>query len=310
MQLTGPPRIGRILMPFASKEGPVEVEWPEDGSVVFKNLSQSIEEVETHLRGKVTIRWAALAPDVVAALLRELQEPPVTVVPRTRAEGDPAYVDEVFLRCRLASALPATHALYRDDVDIETELETKRTFSAVPGIGEPPAPAIEHGEHVDLLGGVQGTGESPTTWRATLPYPGRLVRLEAQEAGDVTVRLYDASGAQLAPDLTATPDAGEGVYVELVQGVHELEVETGGARPRGYLDADTFALTLDDQSDGSYTVRALGRGSFARVETITRTTREGTTRTLGYRYRVEPEALGRQRIGRADGGDTLITHDT
>jgi hypothetical protein len=308
MQLTGPPRIGRILMPFASKKGAVEVEWPEDGSVVFKNLSQSIEEVETHLRGKVTIRWAALAPDVAAALIRELQEPPVTVVPRTRAEGDPAYVDEVFLQCRLASALPATHALYRDDVDIETELETKRTFSAVPGIGEPPAPAIEHGEHVDLLGGVQGTGEPPTTWRATLPYPGRLVRLEAQEAGDVTVRLYDASGTQLGSTMTMTAEAGEAIYVDLLEDVHELEVETSGERPVATLDADTYALTLEGETASTYTFETHGKGHFETVS-YEYTTVMGRTVTLTD-YVFRPAALGAGRVVETGTYSATIIIDT
>ena len=306
MQLTGPPRIGRILMPFASKEGPVEVEWPEDGSVVFKNLSQSIEEVETHLRGKVTIRWAALAPDVAAALLRELQEPPVTVVPRTRAEGDPAYVDEVFLHCRLTSALPATHALYRDDVDIETELETKRTFSAVPGIGAPPAPAIEHGEHVDMLGGVQGTGKSPTTWRTSLPYAGRLLRVEAQVAGDVRVRLYDASGAQLRPDLVATLDAGEGMYVELVEGVHELGVTTSGARPKAYLDQDAIAIMLVEETSSGVRLRAYGTDAHWRDQRIPDLTFKGTTYS-GMPTQVEMPPQAKRYLHRAGPASLYLT---
>jgi hypothetical protein len=216
-------------------------------------------------------------------------------------------VDEVFLQCRLTSALPATHALYRDDIDIETELETKRTFSAVPGIGEPPAPAIEHGEHVDLLGGVQGTGESPTMWRTSLPYPGRLVRLEAQEAGTVTARLYDASGAQLGSDLTAALDAGEGVYVELADGVQDLEVETGGARPIARLDEDSLAVVERAQAAGSITLEALGRGVWEET-TYEHTTVMGNTVTLKKAV-LKPERLGQERVKPAGHYASFITID-
>jgi hypothetical protein len=128
-----------------------------------------------------------------------------------------------------------------------------------------------------MLGGVQGTGESPTTWRTSLPYAGRLLRVEAQEAGDVTARLYDASGAQLRPALVDTLDAGEGMYVELVEGVHELGVTTSGARPRAYLDQDAIAVMLVEETSSSVRLRVYGTDAAFERQPIDDLTFKGTT---------------------------------
>jgi len=162
----------------------------------------------------------------------------------------------------------------------------------------------------DLLAGVEGevTSSGATAWRAALPLPGELVRVEAREAGDVTVRFYDDSGTQVGTD-TATLAVDEPLYVDVPAQTQEIEAETSGARPRALLDADTFALTLEKNGDGTRTLTTFGRGLFERAGQIDVEV-GGTVYTLGRTYDLTPRALGDQRISRPDDETLRVTHDT
>jgi hypothetical protein len=312
--LTGPPRVNDILFPYPQYAGGGDgrIVWEPDHLYFDGREGRVIRQ--TRYYGVYNFGYNALSTKdyrkVVAAL--DLEDPVRLTL--TRAKGDPEDVSETELRCALESVVPVSGSgdkapgVYSLEIKLRT-LEWRATRDGVS------AQVLYHGfdfsQDTDLMGGVQVTSQQPQAWRTSLPYPKRLAKLEVVEAGDVTVRFYDASNQQIGSDRTETLDAGGNMYLELPEGVREVEVETSGSRPSLYLDEDTFVLTLSEKKDGSYDLRAFGRGSFALVETITRTDRTGTTRTLGYRYQVEPAALGRQRIGRTDtGGDTLITHDT
>ena len=166
----------------------------------------------------------------------------------------------------------------------------------------------------DLLAGVDGTEDAEagtTAWRAALPLVRRLVLLEAQKAGDVTVRLYDAAGEVLT-DMTTVAETRQGIYVELLDGTHGIEVETNGtgdasARPRLTLDRDSFALTLAAIPGGTQELRTFGRGSFEAAGTGTLSAFGASYDVYDY-YDLLPTLIGAQRIEKTP--DTvIITHD-
>ena len=141
--LTGPPRILGVPTPYASLEGYVDVRWARvtrllEGRVVDRVASELYE-----LRAQWS--WRALS----YGDLRQLQgilttlsqdgQPGVEVVPRSRADGDPA-VAELAVRCRFTSDIQETAPLaYRDAwtgaqlYDLEVEAVSLARVAAIPG---------------------------------------------------------------------------------------------------------------------------------------------------------------------------------
>jgi hypothetical protein len=311
--LTGPPRINGVLLPYPHYEGEGKgrMTWEPD-HLYFKGR-QGLVIRQRRYYGHYSFGYNVLPPEAFRKVAAALDlEDPARVVPATRAQGDPDDVSEEEYLCKTTSRVPAYGP---GDVpggshSISASFRTVEWRPTRDGISESAlAYGFDFSEDTDLLGGVQGTGESPTTWRAALPYAGRLVRLEAAEAGDVTVRFYADLGAQVGTDHRATLAVGESLYVDVPARTRQLEAEASGARPRVFLDADTFALTLTRGADGTHTLTAFGRGLFKQTGQID-VEEGGTVYTLGRTYDLTPRALGDQRISRPDDETLRVTHDT
>lgn len=130
--LTGRPRLNAILLPRPSIGAPMEVEWVDE-SITKVRRGGLVRVVEPRKRGRLRFGWTHLAPDLAAIVLGELQAPAVTLVPRTKADTDPAWAIEVALEVRVTSDLPSVQQLASGTVPLVVEVETLETYSIVPG---------------------------------------------------------------------------------------------------------------------------------------------------------------------------------
>lgn len=291
--LTGPPRVNDILFPYPQYAGGGDgrIVWEPDHLYFDGREGRVIRQ--TRYYGVYNFGYNALPTKdyrkVVAAL--DLEDPVRLTL--TRAKGDPDDVSETELRCALESIVPVSGSgnqapgVYSLEIKLRT-LEWRATRDGVSG------QVLYHGfdfsQDTDLLGGVQGKYQSPTVWRTSLPYPKRLAKLEVVEAGGVTVRFYDAQKAQIGYDRTETLDAGESMYLELPEGVREIEVETDGSRPSLYLDDDTFALVMVQNNQGSIQLRAYDTGASWQEHPIDDLTFKGTTYGMPTQVEMPPQA--------------------
>jgi hypothetical protein len=237
-------------------------------------------------------------------------EDPARVVPATRSQGDPDDVSEEEHLCKVTSGIPAYGP---GDVpggyhSISASFRTMEWRQSRDGMS---ASALAYGfdfsQDTDLMGGVETTSQQPQAWRTSLPYPKRLAKLKVVEAGDVTVRFYDAGNQQIGFDRTETLDDGGSMYLELPEGMREVEVLTSGSRPSLYLDQDTFALVERAQATGSITLESLGRGVWDET-TYEHTTVMGNTVTLTKAV-LKPDMLRAQRIRKSNAYAGYLTID-
>ena len=315
--LTGPPRINGVLLPYPHYEGKGDgrMTWKPDH--LYFEGREGLVIRQRRYYGHYSFGYNVLPPEDFRKVAAALDlEDPARVVPATRAQGDPDDVSEEEYLCKVTSGIPAYGP---GDVSggLHSISASFRTIEWRPARDGMSASALAHGfdfsEDTDLLGGVQGEEDAQagtTTWRAALPYAGRLVRVEAAEAGGVTVRFYDAQGARVGTDHRATLAIGEPLYVDVPARTQKLEAEASGARPRVFLDANTFALTLAGDAYGRHTLSAFGRGLFEQTGQIDVEEGDETVYTLGRTYDLTPRALGDQRISRPEDETLRVTHDT
>lgn len=136
--LTGPPRIGGYLLPRPGLDTPTRVEWvPEHITKTMR--SGAVRVLETRYRCRVSMGWSWLPLDAVHVLLSVLRSAVVSVVPRTKAEGDPEWATEVEMMMRLTSDLPSAAQLWTAPrtLPIALELESLAAYPEPQGLVEP-----------------------------------------------------------------------------------------------------------------------------------------------------------------------------
>ena len=280
--LTGPPRVNDILFPYPQYAGGGDgrIVWEPDHLYFDGREGRVIRQ--TRYYGVYKFGYNALPTKdyrkVIAAL--DLEDPVRLTL--TRAKGDPDDVSETELRCALESVVPVSGSGDKAPgvYSLEIKLRMLEWRATRDGVSEQ---VLYHGfdfsQDTDLMGGVQVTSQQPQAWRTSLPYPKRLAKLEVVEAGDVTVRFYDAANQQIGSDRTETLDAEGSMYLELPEGMREVEVETSGSRPSLYLDEDTFALVMVQDNQGNIQLRAYDTGASWQEQPIGDLTFKGTTYT-------------------------------
>lgn len=91
-----------------------------------------------HYRARFRFEWKALPYDMAHAILSEVSQDPITLVPRTKRSGDPSYLSEHSYDCELVSDLPASAPLHRKNASgenlarVEIELRALDTVSELP----------------------------------------------------------------------------------------------------------------------------------------------------------------------------------
>ena len=91
-----------------------------------------------HYRLQMRLGWEALSYALAHAILSEVSQDPITLVPRTRQPSDPSYLSEHSYDCKLVSDLPASAQLHRRSASgeslarLEIELRALDTVSELP----------------------------------------------------------------------------------------------------------------------------------------------------------------------------------
>jgi len=141
MQLSGPPRIGGLDVPYPTAERPLEqaFERDEDVETYVKERDGSLQRVgPRHYRARFVFRWDTLDYDTAHDILSAVSKHPVTVIPRTQRSGDPSYLSEQSYECRVVGELPTTTPLNRRTPDgtklarLQVELESLSTVTEIP----------------------------------------------------------------------------------------------------------------------------------------------------------------------------------
>ena len=141
MQLTGPPRIGGMEVPYPTANRPLEADFQRDEDVetYVKGKDGTLQRVgPRHYRLRARFEWAALSYDLAHAILSAVSEHPVEVYPRTKESGDPSYLTEHAYDCRLVGELPIATPLFRRDgagnrlARVAIEVESLSTVTELP----------------------------------------------------------------------------------------------------------------------------------------------------------------------------------
>lgn len=95
MQLTGPPRLNNWLAPMPSSRAPMRADW-RDESTFTEYRDGRLERVGAQrLRGTFRVGWASLSYEDAARLLYELEQPSLSITPRTiRDDDETLYVTD------------------------------------------------------------------------------------------------------------------------------------------------------------------------------------------------------------------------
>lgn len=135
-QLTGPPRLGGIVRPHASIESPVSDEWIDESRTITLRGGRIKRVGARRLRARWTVGYRALSEGEALAWRSDLLAEPLLWTPRTRAEGDPDWLEEVEVEVRLLSPLSTLEPLWRAARGVwtmEVELEALGVVERVPG---------------------------------------------------------------------------------------------------------------------------------------------------------------------------------
>mgnify|MGYP000037574864 FL=1 len=141
MQLTGPPRIGGIEVPYPTADRPLQADFQRDEDVetYVKGKDGTLQRVgPRHYRARFVFRWETLAYDTAHDILSAVSQHPVTVVPRTQRSGDPSYLSEQSYDCRLVGELPTATPIGRRTPSgmrlarVQIELESLSTRPQIP----------------------------------------------------------------------------------------------------------------------------------------------------------------------------------
>ena len=152
MQLTGPPKLNDYTAPYCSSQTPLEAAWRDESIIVQGRTGQDFIR-ERRLRGRFVLEWRGIEYETALRLLYEVRDGTLDLVPRTfdgngvaiePQPGEVVALEEVTLPCRIVGRVPASSSLNayigQDGTrvaDLRLEMETRVTYSEVPGLGVP-----------------------------------------------------------------------------------------------------------------------------------------------------------------------------
>jgi len=146
MQLTGPPRIGGLDVPYPTERRPLEQVFDRDTDVenYVKGRDGGLQRVgPRHYRAQFRFRWDMLGYELAHDILSVVSQHPVDVVPRTKRSGDPSYLTEQTYSCRVVGPVPRATPINRRRPDgtrlarVELELEALSTVTEIPDASTP-----------------------------------------------------------------------------------------------------------------------------------------------------------------------------
>ena len=152
MQLTGPPKLNDYVAPYCSAQTPLEAAWRDESVIVQGRKGEDFIR-ERRLRGSFTLEWRGIEYDTALRILYEVRDGLLDLIPRTfdgngvaiePQPGEVVALEEVTLPCRIVGRVPASSSLNayvgQDGTrvaDLRLEMETRVTYSEVPGLGVP-----------------------------------------------------------------------------------------------------------------------------------------------------------------------------
>ena len=213
MQLSGPPRLTGTLRGYASADGPIEDQW-EDRSTYVRTRRRLRLKGPRQLWPSWTYRFVGSGADWLATRsdLRGDADGEIDWTPRTRAAGDPEWLEEHTYRARVVGGLPTLSDLQRKYGDgqhayvVDLEIEGVEPYQVEPdavvgGYLRLNASTAEGDGYHDIAGyGDATVTETSYTVQTTDPRTGETV---------TGTRYY----ADLGDDRTAatrTSDEGDG----------------------------------------------------------------------------------------------------
>lgn len=139
--LTGPPRLAGVDRHYPSVTGWMECFWDEGKTIWHDYDGGALVEWRRRVQLVGSCTYESASQQAALALASDLRGV-FDVVPRTRADGDPEWADEITVPCRRTSRLPATRPILRKRADgtpvwrIEVEFESCIVYGDVPGLPE------------------------------------------------------------------------------------------------------------------------------------------------------------------------------
>jgi hypothetical protein len=102
------------VRPHASIDTPVEDEYQDESVYLTRRGGRTVRRGARRLRGRWTVGYRALTRGQALALRSDLMAETLLWCPRTRKEGDPAWLEQVEIEVRLVSDLSTLEPLWRD----------------------------------------------------------------------------------------------------------------------------------------------------------------------------------------------------
>jgi hypothetical protein len=211
--LTGPRRLGGVLLPYMALDAWCDVRWvPEP--VLDERRGGRVVVLETRYRLRGSGGWRALSAADLKQLHGLLAVGSVDVTPRTRAPGDPAAA-ELLVPCRLTSDLLETAPLYARDAGgeplyaLDIEFEGLGTVTEIPGA---------------LYGGLVLLGEDEEG--ATVSPWGTAALVETTLTVEFDGTDYDVTEVELTPEELAAlvlPDDPTDADSVILDAINDLQ---------------------------------------------------------------------------------------